>query len=283
MTATFSRTTKTCPVCNSTSRKIFDVDHYAIRGCHVCGHQFTDLLPSAEHVEDVFDDRYFAGYLKEAKFLRLKGQRYARMIDRYFKKPGRFFDVGAAAGFVMQAFVDRDWKGSGIEPNEGMVALAQQAGLRVMQGTMEEFRTTEKYDLVTFIQVVSHFTDVQEAFRVAAEATQSNGLWLIETGNRDSLKARLWGERWADYDPPSLLHWFSPKDLQRLVAQFGFQEIARGKPRRWVNAGHAKLTLRRQKGVLSLLGLLLLALVPNQCPIPYPAHDQFWVIYKKLW
>jgi Methyltransferase domain len=283
MTVTRPRTTKTCPVCNSTSRKIFDIDHYVIRSCQVCAHQFTELLPSPEHVDDGYNDAYFAGYLKEAKFLRLKGRRYAKLIGRYFKKPGRFLDVGAAAGFVMQSFVDRDWKGSGIEPNIRMVEQAQQSGLRVVQGTLEEFRTTEKYDLITFIQVIAHLTDLQESFRTAADATQSNGLWLIETGDRDSLKARLWGENWRAYHPPSALHWFSRKDLQRLVAQFGFQEVAWGRPRLWVNAAHAKFSLRQKRGLLPLLLLLLLSLVPNQVPIPYLAQDQFWVIYKKIW
>jgi SAM-dependent methyltransferase len=283
MTATRVRTTKTCPVCNSTSRKIFDIDHYIIRGCQVCAHQFTEIQPGPEHVDEVYDDAYFANYLKEAKFLKLKGRRYAKLMSRYFKKPGRILDIGSAAGFTLQGFVDRDWKGSGIEPNGYMVEQAQKTGLRIVQDTLEEFRTTEKYDLITFIQVIAHLTDLQEAFRIAADATQSNGLWLIETGNRDSLKAKLWGENWKIYHPPTMLHWFSPKDLQRLVAQYGFQEIARGQPQRWVNAAHAKFSLRQKKGLLPLLARLLLIPVLNQVPIPFASTDQFWVIYKKLW
>jgi SAM-dependent methyltransferase len=290
MTATQTRTVKTCPVCNSTSRKIFDIDHYIIRSCQVCAHQFTEMHPGPEHVENVFDDAYFQGkesghgdYLSEGKFLKLKGRRYAQLISRYFKKPGRVLDVGSAAGFVLKGFIDQDWKGSGIEPNAYMAELANRSGLRMAKTTLEKFRATEKYDLITFIQVIAHLTDVQEAFRVAADATQTNGHWLIETGNRDSIKARLWGENWQAYHPPSTLHWFSPKDLQRLVAQFGFQEVARGKPRQWVNAGHAKASLRQKKGLLNILALLLLMPIPNRFQIPYSAPDQFWVIYKKIW
>jgi 2-polyprenyl-3-methyl-5-hydroxy-6-metoxy-1,4-benzoquinol methylase len=291
MTATKPRFSKTCPVCNSTSRKLFDIDHYVIRSCQVCAHQFTEKQPDSEHVEDVYNDAYFKGkewgypnYLAEGKFLKIKGRRYAKLISRYIKKPGRMLDVGAAAGFILQGFSDRDWKGSGVEPNGRMVEHAEKVGLRMTQGTMEEFRTTEKYDLVTMIQVIAHLTNLQDAFRVAADATQSNGLWLIETGNRDSFKARLSGENWREYHPPSTLHWFSPKDLQRLVAQYGFREIARGKPRKWVNAAHAKFALRQSKGTLwTALVLLVLMIIPDRFPIPYPASDQFWVIYRKIW
>jgi SAM-dependent methyltransferase len=255
MTVTKPKINKTCPVCNSTSRKLFDVNQYIIRSCHVCAHQFTEKIPSSHHVDDVFDDAYFKGkeypdYLSEAK-----------------------------------GFIDRDWNGSGIEPNSQMVDHAAESGLRVTQATLEAFRTREKYDLVLMIQVIAHLTDLQSAFQNAAEATQSGGLWLIETGDRDSLSARISGEKWAAYHPPSTLHWFSRKDLQRLVAQYGFQEIAHGRPLRWVNAGHAKFMLRRrQKGSFrTVIALALLLLIPDNFPLPVRANDQFWAIYKKLW
>jgi SAM-dependent methyltransferase len=291
MTATPTRILKTCPVCNSTTQKFLDISYYKIRRCQVCAHQFVGIEPEPKHVEKVYDDDYFQGkeggyadYLGEAKFLRIKGKQYAQLMSRYVKRPGRVLDVGTAAGFILQGFVDRGWQGTGIEPNASMKELAEKSELHVVQDTMEEFQTTEKYDLITFIQVIAHFTNVQEAFRVAAEATQSNGFWLIETGNRDSFKAKLLGKRWQVYQPPSTLHWFSPQDLKRLAAQYGFQEVARGNPKKWVNAEHAKFSLRQKKGsLLTGLALILLKFIPNQCPIPYPATDQFWTIYKKLW
>lgn len=292
MTVTPNRAIKTCPVCNSATRKFFDIDQHTIRRCQVCAHQFVEVKPESKPVNDVNNDPHFqvkeegyANYFSEAKFLKIKGQRYAQLMSRHFKRPGQVLDVGSAAGFILQGFLDRDWKGGGIEPNADMAEQAEKSGLCVVQGTMEEFRTTEKYDLITFIQVIAHFTNVQEAFRIAAEATQSNGFWLIETSNRDSIKARLSGKKWQGYyHPPNTLHWFSPKDLKRLTAQYGFQEIALGKPNQWVNAAHAKVSLRQKKGsLLTGLALLLLALVPDRFPIPYPANDQFWAIYKKLW
>ncbi|NJR38837.1 MAG: class I SAM-dependent methyltransferase [Leptolyngbyaceae cyanobacterium CSU_1_4] len=250
MTVTPAHAIKTCPVCNSTTQNFLDINHYTIRRCRVCAHQFIQLEPRPESVKksplpEPAED--YGDYFREAKFLKLKGQHYAQLMSRYFKRPGRMLDVGSAAGFVLQGFIDRDWKASGIEPNAHLAEQAQTSGLRVVQDTLEDFRTTEKYDLITFIQVIAHFTQVQEAFRIAAEATQSKGFWLIETGNRDSLKAQLWGENWQAYHPPSTLHWFSPKDLKRLASQYGFQEVARGKPHQWVNVAHAKFSLRQKK------------------------------------
>ncbi|MCU0567273.1 MAG: class I SAM-dependent methyltransferase [Oculatellaceae cyanobacterium Prado106] len=292
MTTLKTRSPKTCPVCNSTSRQLFDKSHYVIRGCQVCGHQFVDYFFSGQHSDDVYSDDYFKGdnansphYLNQGKFLKLKGRRYARLIQHYMKQPGRVLDVGAAAGFMLQGFLDRDWQGSGLEPNRKIVDHAHQMGLRVIRGTLETIETEEKYDLINMIQVIAHFTDVQQAFQNAASMTRSNGFWLIETGDRDSLSARVLGEHWQEYNPPNQLHWFSAKDLQRLAAQFGFQEVARGKPRKWMNAGHAKFCLRHQKhrSFLDLLTLIALTFVPNNVPLPFSANDHFWVIYKKLW
>jgi hypothetical protein len=41
--------------------------------------------------------------------------------------------------------------------------------------------------------------------------------WIIETWNRDDWVARLLGRHWHEYSPPSVLHWFNPDGLRRLV------------------------------------------------------------------
>ena len=111
---------KTCPVCNSVSRPLFRKNDYRVRVCQVCHHQFAEFIPSVDHVEQVFDQHYFQGggegyfnYVAQGQFLRLKGQSYAQLVERHLK-PSYVLDVGAAAGFILQGFIDRGWSGYGI-------------------------------------------------------------------------------------------------------------------------------------------------------------------------
>jgi SAM-dependent methyltransferase len=193
-------------------------------------------------------------------------------------------DVGAAAGFILQGFVESGWQGCGIEPNQQMVNYGNQTlGLSLEVGSLEDFVNSDRYDLISMIQVISHFFDLQKALATAAAMTNPNGYWLIETWNRDSWTAKISGQNWHEYSPPSVLHWFSPQDLEQLAAQFGFYKIASGRPEKWINGAHVKSLLRYKLG-RSPFGKLLnkmLGIIPDQLLIPYPAEDLFWILFQK--
>jgi SAM-dependent methyltransferase len=281
---------KDCPLCGSPSRPRFAKEGHWIQDCSQCGHRFTALTPTPEHLTAVYSDDYFEGggagypdYLAEGSALRQHGQRYARRLHRYLR-PGRMLDVGAAAGFVFQGFGDEGWQGNGLEPNDRMASYGRtQLGLPIRTGSLEMLPSDEQYDLVSMIQVVAHFYDVQAAFGAAATVTKPGGYWLIETWNCQSWMAKILGANWHEYSPPSVLHFFSPSTLRQLAAQHGFVEIQRGYPSKWIKAAHGK-SLLRYKLKSSRLGLVLLPLlhlIPDRLMLPYPAEDLFWAIYQK--
>ena len=75
---------------------------------------------------------------------------------------------------------------------------------------MESFRGDDgPYDLVVMLQVIAHLVDPLATGRRIAELLRPDGLWLVETWDRESRTARLFGRRWHEYSPPSVLHWFS--------------------------------------------------------------------------
>lgn len=100
-------------------------------------------------------------------------------------QPGKLLDVGAAAGFILSGFVDHHWVGDGIEPNAQIATFTQQQlGLNVQTGMLENLSQVlegRTYDLVTMIQVLPHFYDFYRALQSAAEVTNPQGYWLIET------------------------------------------------------------------------------------------------------
>jgi len=238
----------------------------------------------------VYGDDYFKGggagypnYLAESKLLRNHGRRYGKIMQRYCQ-PGRVLDVGSAAGFILQGLTDCGWQGEGIEPNDTMAAHArQQLGLAVKTGTLEQLSFEHTYDLITFVQVLPHFFDLRRALTVAASLTAPNGYWLIETWNRRSLTARISGQGWHEYSPPSVLHWFSPTEVSTLGRELGFRTVAQGRPQKWINAAHAKSLLRYklQESPASRWLIPVLNLVPDGLNIPYPAEDLFWILLKK--
>jgi SAM-dependent methyltransferase len=283
-----------CPICTHGSHRKFQKYGHWIQACDRCGHQFIESMPTVGHAEKVYGDGYFYGgaagypnYLAEGRLIRDHGRRYGKILARYMQA-GTMLDVGAAAGFVLGGFIDHHWQGDGIEPNVQMAAFGrEQLGINVQPGTLETLETAlpgKTYDLVSMIQVLPHFYDLHQALQSAAAVTKREGYWLIETWNRDSLSAKVFGTGWHEYSPPSVLHWFSPDDLKLLAQQYGFKMVAQGRPQKWIAGAHVKSLLsykfESMPGGRWLKGLL--QLIPDRLRLPYPAEDLFWVLFQKV-
>jgi SAM-dependent methyltransferase len=261
-----------------------------VRGCIACGHRHADLEVTDDHVRRVYSDEYFSGggagyanYLAEAPLLRRHGRRYARRLAR-FTTPGRVLDVGAAAGFVLEGLLDAGWTGTGIEPNEAMATrAANRLRVPIHRGTLIDFPGDETFDLLLMIQIIGHFTDLLRELEAAARHTRVGGYWLVETWDRESPAARLLGRRWHEYNPPSVVHWFSPGALRGLVRRFGFTEVARGRPLKLLNGAHARSLLAHQirLPILAWLARPTLSLIPEKLSLPYYVGDLFWALFRK--
>jgi SAM-dependent methyltransferase len=157
-----------------------------------------------------------------------------------------------------------------------------QLGLQIETGSLELFSSSQQFDVVSMIQVIAHFFDIRQALQKATELTRPGGLWLIETWDRNSWFARIFGRQWHEYSPPSVLHWFSSSGLSRFISQFGFSEIARGKPKKRISGQHARSLLMYKLQGLPLEGFLKrLIIIPDDIVLPYPAFDLFWVLLQK--
>ena len=197
-------------------------------------------------------------------------------------KPGRLFDVGAAAGFIMNGFAREGWACHGVEPNAQMARLARKAGFDVTNSDFENVSLDEQFDLVSMVQVVPHFHDLEAAARTAADLTRPGGYWLVETWNHHSWTARIFGRFWHEYSPPTVLHWFCSKSLDELAARHGMVSIARGRPQKYLLGQHAKSLLDHcfRKSLFTLPLTLLLRLIPDRLRIWYPGEDLTWVLYQ---
>lgn len=283
----------TCPLCQEHSQLAFQAHGYPIWDCMKCGHRFASLtnqpVHAINHVEQVYDDDYFFGggagysnYLAEEALLVRAGRRYARLIARW-QSPGDMLDVGSAAGFLMQGFLDAHWHAQGVEPNDRMAAIGRAAGRDITTGPFEALTTDRQFDLITMIQVLAHFQDPVQALWQAHQLLKPGGYLLIETWDFRSRMASILSQRWHEYSPPSVLHWFSRRSLARLGNRLGLKPIHRGYPQKWIDLSHAWSLLRYKIGS-SPAGAVMHTLercLPRSMPIPYPSEDLFWMVFRK--
>lgn len=273
-----------CPLCQGNSARAFEVHGFWLRDCDVCGHRFTEISADEMHVAEIYDDSYFNGggagydnYLEEAEMLQNRGRMYAKKLEKPLGRKGTLLDVGAAAGFILQGFIDEGWRGIGLEPNASIAEFGRaQFGLDIRQSSLESFKTDEKFDLISIIQVAAHFYDPQQAFRKTFDLLNENGSLLIETWNRSSISAKVFGKNWHEYSPPSVLQFFSQQGLTEFLKSLGFEKIAGGRPSKKISGAHAKSLLKHKLGDNALLKI-----IPDKINFPYPSEDLFWALYQK--
>jgi 2-polyprenyl-3-methyl-5-hydroxy-6-metoxy-1,4-benzoquinol methylase len=267
--------------------RIFEVKNYWIRDCDSCSHRFTEINADQNHVEKTYDDSYFNGggagytdYLQEAEILRQRGNWYGKLLEKYTTK-GKVLDVGSAAGFVLKGMTETGWQGVGIEPNESMAEFGRKnLGVEILNTSVEKYASKEKFDLVTMIQVMAHLVEPKEVFKNVSGTLKANGHLLIETWNRKSLSEKIFGTKWHEYSPPSVLQFFSDDGIEKLAKEQGFERIAIGRPSKWISGSHAKSLIAYKFGEKSIITKLS-KLVPDKLSFPYPAEDLFWVLYRK--
>ncbi len=273
-----------CPLCQSRSKFAFEAKGYNLLDCVKCKHRFAEISADEKHVAEIYDDSYFDGggagysdYSAESEMLIKRGHMYGDKLKKFVDKKGKLLDVGAAAGFILQGFIDEGWNGIGLEPNAEIAKIGRdEFGLDIRQGSLESFEIEEKFDLISMIQVVAHFYEPRKAFENASQLLKKDGFLLIETWNRESFSAKVFGKNWHEYSPPSVLQWFSLDGLTEFVQEFGFEKVSSGRPSKKISGKHAKSLLKYRIG-----DNFLLKLIPESINFPYPSEDLFWVLYKK--
>ena len=274
----------TCPLCQGTSEPSLELKGFTLHDCGLCRHRFLKVKDANEHVRNTYSDEYFTGggagysdYLAEEDMLVERGRMYARRIAKYKDRPGAVLDVGSAAGCILKGFTEAGWNGIGLEPNESMaISGRERYGLEIVSGTLESFESKKRFELVSMIQVAAHFHDPRTAFERAHDHLAKEGLLLVETWNRNSLSARVFGRHWHEYSPPSVLQWYSSEGLNRFLESLGFETLETGRPSKRISGEHARSLLEYRIGKNPLIKL-----IPASVSIPYPSEDLFYGIYRK--
>ncbi len=196
----------------------------------------------------------------------------------------RVLDVGAAAGFFLQSFIDDRWHGVGIEANAMMAAHGRnKLGLDIRHTTIEQFETSERFDAATVVQVLPHLIDPVASLQKIHRHLNRDGLLLVETWNCKSWTARCFGKWWHEYNPPSVLHWFTKSSLSKLLEENGFQIIEIGRPTKWISLGNGLAIVRKSMQDSKLASALLAPskLIPSAFKLPYCFDDVFWLLSRK--
>ena len=265
-------------------------DGHTIYDCKQCGHRFLEIKDYDNHVHEVYSDDYFfeggqgyPNYLEQKDILTRYGINYAKILAKY-RKPGKVLDVGCAAGFILNGYVQSGWEGYGIEPNKTMVEYGRKnLHLDITNAVLESFKSTRKFDLISLIQVIGHLHDLDKSMELLNDLLNEEGYILVESWDMNSLFAKIMGKHWHEYSPPSVVNWFSDKTLTQLFSFYGFKLISKGRPLKKVSVEHGISLVKAttpefylKNKVLDFFNKKL-----GKYNLPYPPLDLKWYLFQK--
>jgi SAM-dependent methyltransferase len=143
---------------------------------------------------------------------------------RFLPAGGSFLEIGSAGGDVLQRLRDQGVADvQGVEVSPDGAAAARAKGLRVFCGTLEEFETDDRFDVILMSHVIEHVLDPVGTVEKTFSLLKPGGVLYLETPNVGALDARIWGAYWGLIHYPRHLCLFDRHTLRRLLVGAGFE------------------------------------------------------------
>jgi 2-polyprenyl-3-methyl-5-hydroxy-6-metoxy-1,4-benzoquinol methylase len=270
-----------CYLCNAETSVAFKKNACAFTKCPDCGLYSLNLdEPYDKFLKRYYDEGYFTGdpdrcayadYWGDRRLIQKNMKVYLKEILRH-KTSGRILDVGCSLGLFLE-LAQAHFEPFGIDVSDYAAAFAQkQFGDRIQKTELSKVSFPKGYfDVITFFDVIEHFQDPRQELKKARRFLKDDGILLIETGNLESLWARLAGKHWHFFAPPQHLFIFGLSHLETLLSQAGFVIVHSSPHNKWLSwrylfhlaanigrlPGASRLTHRLRRHPLGKLGVYL--------------------------
>jgi SAM-dependent methyltransferase len=274
-----------CSICGShNTRQVFQIQkdgrQWHILGCNHCLTQFVYPVPSDEVMTVLYNDFYKGDSLQRIRLLNpnygvLSFPRQWGIIKWLVKKrQGKILDFGCGGGHFLNRVSD-DWQKYGVEISESARLVAGQKGIVTFK-TLDDLKDYDSYfDIVVMFATIEHLPNPKEVVSQLSRLLASGGLFVVMTGDVESVKAKMQGEHWHLYTPPEHLYFFTAHSLDSLMNSLGYKKIKH----LYTDGGVTRIPFRP-------LNLALRAGLEIYHRIPYlkamPLFDTYYGYYLKL-
>lgn len=183
--------------CYGSRRLLVRNSHGAIHVCAECGWGVVAPLPDQEQLNRAYRTRSEPAYLADTAPRRVM---FARELDALTRLVGRspesLLDIGCAYGILLEEAGARSIPALGLELSDAAVRHCRNAGLAVRQGGVESLGREDRFDIVCMWDVLEHLVDPAAVLRRIRRHTKAGGILSVVVPDRESMAARVLGERW---------------------------------------------------------------------------------------
>jgi 2-polyprenyl-3-methyl-5-hydroxy-6-metoxy-1,4-benzoquinol methylase len=233
-----------CPVCGSEHiNPLLTVKDHSVSGeefviwqCSNCSLRFTQDVPDETSIAPYYQSPDYISHSNTDKGLLNKLyqkvrkytlQQKASLIIHYTVSKGNLLDIGAGIGAFLNEMKNRQWKATGIEPDEGARTQAKNLfAIDLLSTSSLQNLPAKSFDAITLWHVLEHVHSLHQYVEQLKLLLKDEGKIFIAVPNYQSLDADIYRNNWAAYDVPRHLYHFTPKAMEALMQKHGLRIIA---------------------------------------------------------
>ncbi|MES2336796.1 MAG: class I SAM-dependent methyltransferase [Pseudomonadota bacterium] len=229
----------TCLACGSADTTLWataqDVEYlstpesFDYRRCDACDALSIDPVPRGR-LGEIYPDTYYSfspGKLSLAERIKqaLDRRTFARLFKGVAGTSLSALDVGGGAGWLLtqaRAVEPRLTRTQVVDIDGSAQSLAQAAGHDFFLGRIEDFTSTERFEVILMLNLIEHVDDPVAVLAKVRGLLKPGGRVLVKTPNHDSLDARLFRRHsWGGLHAPR--HWvvFTPESFRTAADKAG--------------------------------------------------------------
>lgn len=207
---------------------------FSIVKCCNCGFVYVNPRVENGQLTSIYRHDYFSnkdyGYVSYEQEERLREKNFERWLkdaDKYVPKVAQVLalDIGCAAGYCLKLMNANGWKAKGIELDEEIAKNLQQQGFNISKSLLGDFKTEDRFSVITLFDVIEHIPDIDKAFSKLHSLLTDDGVVIMVTPNHDSLQRKLLGKRWFQYKPIEHIQYFDRKSLNVFAERNGLKVV----------------------------------------------------------
>jgi 2-polyprenyl-3-methyl-5-hydroxy-6-metoxy-1,4-benzoquinol methylase len=228
-----------CTVCNKKMGKGLELWHFRCDSCRHESAEFKDEINNSIANENLDEDLRLEALrpIRDANFKQIIG---VLNKNGFNLKNKSSLDVGCAHGWFMAQL-----RGAGSKPVRGIEPdkrIFDKFSKDVTYGYFPNVLSKkDKFDLISFNDVLEHIPDTRETLRGCMEHLNDNGLLVLNLPSSQGMLYRTskllhkvglripFERLWQKGLPSPHVHYYNPQNLNRLALDMGFKTVHIGK------------------------------------------------------
>jgi 2-polyprenyl-3-methyl-5-hydroxy-6-metoxy-1,4-benzoquinol methylase len=205
---------------------VIEENNFKGKKCSSCPLIYISPRPTAEQVCDL----YGHGQAQVDAQIHIGGTTLKRLYARHtlrcikpFINKGSLLELGAGAGYFLDEARCADFSVFGVELNPAQAAFIEQTfGIACEQKPLSLTTFgTQTFDVIYHSDVLSHFHDPVQVFRLMYQKLRPQGFVVFETGNIADIDERYY-RSFAQFQYPDHLFFFGEESIRKLLHTTGF-------------------------------------------------------------